>query len=308
MGDTLLWYWAVQNPQGAGLILASEESLSAIEMLLPDLAMPEDVSRKVLAYIQTRPGILGLASRAYAAEDGAFDILNRKPFTRLAIICALLPGLHEQFEKAGMSRQVWLDSVDDIRLRQRLYFERTGKVGLAKGDARWLRHLMGFKLFKIGSLQFQPFEMLYLDQEGIGEDFMRFSEEQKKRLPPGTPVLNTHIQYGANLDAAALKKTFEDARAFFRHHFPATDFKAFITYTWLLHPGLQALLPENSKILRFASLWEIIGQNNDKEQALERLFGGRRRSHADYPQETTLQREALKDLDALGYACGVIAF
>ena len=137
---------------------------------------------------------------------------------------------------------------------------------------------------------------------------MRFSEAQKKKLPPGTPVLNTHIQYGANLEPLALAKTFEDARAFFRTYFPEREFKAFITYTWLLHPGLQTLLPEDSKILGFASMWEVIGQNGDKTQALERIFGGRRRRHADYPQETALQRAALKDLGALGYACGIIGF
>jgi hypothetical protein len=280
----------------------------AVEALMPDLALPADVADQVLAYLKARPGFGALASKAYAAEDSNFDILRRKPFTRLAMICALLPGLHRRFMDAGMPRQVWLDSIDDIRLRQRLYFTRTGKMGLAKGDARWYRHLMGFKLFKIGSLQFQPFEMLYLDEDGIGEGLMRFSEAQKKALPPGTPVLNTHIQYGANLEPLALAKTFEDARAFFRTYFLERDFKAFITYTWLLHPGLRTLLPEDSKILGFASLWEIVGQNEDKTQALERIFGGRRRRHADYPQETALQRAAVKDLGVLGYACGVISF
>lgn len=280
----------------------------AVEALMPDLALPAEVADQVLAYLKARPALGALASRAYAAEDANFDILRRKPFTRLALICSLLPGLHQRFVDAGMPKQVWLDSIDDIRLRQRLYFEQTGKVGLAKGDARWLRHLMSFKLFKIGSLQFQPFEMLYLDEDGIGKDFMRFSEAQKKKLPPGTPVLNTHIQYGANLEPLALAKTFEDARAFFRTYFPEREFKAFITYTWLLHPGLHTLLPEDSKILGFASLWQVIGQNGDMTQALERIFGGRRRRHADYPQETALQRAALKDLGALGYACGMIGF
>ena len=280
----------------------------AIAVLMPDLALPTDVAERVLDYIKAQPGFVALALGAYVAEDGDFDILHRKPFTRLAMICTLLPGLHQCFVDAGMPRRVWLDSIDDIRLRQRLYFERTGKAGLAKGDARWLRHLMGFKLFKIGSLQFQPFEMLYLDEDGIGEDFMRFSEAQKRRLPPGTPVLNTHIQYGAQLEPDALEKTFDDARAFFRRFFPEQDFKAFITYTWLLHPGLRTLLLEGSKILGFASMWEVVGQNGDKTQALERIFGGRRRRHADYPQQTALQRAALKDLGALGYACGVIGF
>jgi len=47
---------------------------------------------------------------------------------------------------------------------------------------------------------------------------------------------------------------------------------------------------------------------DDKTQALERIFGGRRRRKADYPQESSLQRLALCHIDALGYALGVIKF
>lgn len=283
-------------------------AFEALESAMADLALPEEVTRQVLNYVRARPHFFHAASKAYAAEDGQYDILRRKPFTRLAMVCAFLPLLRQRFEDAGMPHQVWLDSIDDIRLRQGLYFKRFGKVGLTKNDARWYRHLAAFKLFKIGSLQFQPFEMLYLDEEGIGEGFMRFSEAQKKRLPPGTPVLNTHIQHGANLEATALTQTFKDARSFFKRFFPELDFKAFITYTWLLHPGLRTLLSEGSNILDFAAMWEIIGQNSDKTQALERIFGGRRRRRADYPQETRLQRLALEDFEALGYACGIIWF
>ena len=121
----------------------------AVEALMPDLALPAEVADQVLAYLKARPASGALASKSYAAEDGNFDILRRKPFTRLAMICALLPGLHQRFVDAGMPKQVWLDSIDDIRLRQRLYFERTGKVGLAKGDARWLRHLMSLSFSKL---------------------------------------------------------------------------------------------------------------------------------------------------------------
>ncbi|HQC64009.1 MAG TPA: acyltransferase domain-containing protein, partial [Anaerolineaceae bacterium] len=212
-------------------------AFEAFESALADLVLSEEVTRQILTYVWTRPNFFGMASKAYAAEDGEFDILRRKPFTRLAIICALLPGLRQRFVDAGIPRQVWLDSIDDIRLRVRLYFEKTGKAGLSKNDARWLRHLMGFKLFKIGSLQFQPFEMLYLDKEGIGKDFMRFTETQKLRLPPGTPVLNTHIQHSADLRPETLRATFVQARDFFKHYLPSQDFKAFISYTWLLYPG-----------------------------------------------------------------------
>jgi hypothetical protein len=283
-------------------------AFEALESAMMDLALPEEVTHQILTYLRTRPNSLGVASKAYAAKDGDFDILRRKPFTRLVMVCALLPGLKQGFVDAGMPGQVWLDSIDDIRLRARLYFEKTGKVGLSKNDARWYHRLISFRLFKIGSLQFQPFEMLYLDKEGIGEDFMRFSEEQKLRLPPGTPVLNTHIQHGADLHPEALQATFAQARDFFRRYFPSQDFKAFITYTWLLYPGLNGVLPTDSKILQFAGMWDVVSVVDDQTQALERIFGGRRRCKADYPQESSLQRAVLQHMDALGYALGVIQF
>ena len=283
-----------------------------LEQSMADLALSDELNTSLLAYIARRKDMISLIARAYDEkhkdESGAFDIMQRKPFTRLAMICALLPGLRQRFVDANIPRQVWLDSIDDIRLRARLYFEKTGKVGLSKNDARWLRHLMGFKLFKIGSLQFQPFEMLYLDKEGIGKDFMRFTEAQKLRLPPGTPVLNTHIQHSADLRPETLRATFVQARDFFKHYLPSQDFKAFITYTWLLYPGLNKILPAESKILQFAEMWDVVSVVDDKTQALERIFGGRRRRKADYPQESSLQRLALKRMDALGYALGVIVF
>lgn len=283
-----------------------------LEQCLADLGLPDNLNAKLLTYIARRKDMAMLTAQAYDEhfqdKKGSFDVMRRKPFTRLAIICALLPGLHQCFVDANIPRQVWLDSIDDIRLRALLYFEKTGKVGLSKNDARWLRHLMGFKLFKIGSLQFQPFEMLYLDKDGIGRDFMRFTDEQKRRLPSGTPVLNTHIQNGADLRPEALRATFAQARDFFRHYFSSQDFKAFITYTWLLYPGLNKILPAESKILQFAEMWDVVSVVDDKTQALERIFGGRCRRKADYPQESSLQRLALKRMDALGYALGVIEF
>jgi len=283
-----------------------------LEQCMADLALPEELSAELLTYITRRKDMARLIAQAYDEryqdEAGAFDIMRRQPFTRLAVICALLPGLRQRFVEADMPGKVWLDSIDDIRLRARLYFEKTGKVGLSKKDARWLRHLMGFNLFKIGSLQFQPFKMLYLDKDGIGEDFMCFTEAQKFHLPPGTPVLNTHIQHGANLDSEALQATFAKALKFFGRYFPSQDFKAFFTYTWLLYPGLKELLPAESRILQFAGMWNVVSCVDDKEQALERIFGGRRRLKADYPQESCLQRAALERMDALGYALGVMRF
>ena len=135
---------------------------------------------------------------------------------------------------------------------------------------------------------------------------MSFAPRQKKRLPPGAPVLNVHIQEGADLSPAAVDRSFERAEAFFRAYFPHDRYEAFICYSWLLYPGIAGLLAPGSNILAFASRFTIVGEVRDDAQAIERIFGRRRRAKRDYPQRTSLQRAALLHWSSLGYACGVI--
>ena len=92
----------------------------------------------------------------------------------------------------------------------------------------------GLVLFFICALQFQPFKMIYLDEETIGEPYMIFSKQQKQTLPAGAPVINRHIQQGANLRPKAVDASFCGARRFFAAHFPAR-FEAFLCYSWLLY-------------------------------------------------------------------------
>ena len=96
------------------------------------------------------------------------------------------------------------------------------------------------------------------------------------------------------------------AKDFFTQIYPETRFKAMVCYSWLLHSGLKGLIPPGSRILHFAENFEIISESGDRKQAVERIFGRRYRRKADYPQQTRLQREALRHLSKLGYALGII--
>lgn len=190
-----------------------------------------------------------------------------------------------------------LDTFRDVSLRARLYCERSGRAGLSEEDVIWLRHIMGIGLFQLGALQFQPFSMVYLDEETLGEPYMTFPAEAKRALPAGVPVLNCHIPRGADLRAQSVERSFSLARQFFAAHFPAVSFRAFLCYSWLLYPPMTAQLPEGSRIRQFAGRFRIIGSCPDPEQAREQLSGG----------NTALQRLAAQQPDALGFACGVIS-
>ncbi len=253
-----------------------------------------------------RKQMADLVKGAYEGEVPDFPICRLHPLGRLAVIVWKLAEIRREYEAYGVWAAVIDDTFSDITLRQRLFFHNTGKVGLSRADCVWLRHLANAQIFKLGVLQFQPTNMYYLEYHGNGRLFFVISDAQKARLPAGTPVLNVHIQTGANLEPERVAESFRTAREFFKEVYPGTHFRAMVCYSWLLHSGLKDLLPPNSRILRFAENFEVIIETTDQRQAIERIFGKRYKRKRDFPQKTSLQQAALQQPSKLGYALGII--
>ena len=125
---------------------------------------------------------------------------------------------------------------------------------------------MMVSLFQLGVLQFQPFEMVYLDEQTLGDPYITFSPAQKERLPSGAPVINCHIPRGADLSPEAVQAPFQNAKALFVRHFPARRYQAFLCYSWQLYPPMLRFLFDTSNIKRFAGLFSIIGSCPDAER------------------------------------------
>ena len=246
-----------------------------------------------------------LAGRAYEGDPPSFPICRLHPLGRLAVLIWKLPEIRRKYASLGVQNDVIQATFSDIALRQALFQAKTGKIGLSRADCVWLRHLVNAQIFKLGVLQFQLFSMFYLEQHADGSRLFFISDAQKAKLPAGSPVLNVHIQEGADLTPARVAESLQLAEDFFARNFPQTQFQAMVCYSWLLHPGLKALLPPESKILRFAENFEVVAEAADDTQAVERIFGRRFQRKADYPQETRLQRAALRESQKLGYALGV---
>lgn len=277
-----------------------------LENILLLLKMDAVVNEVIRKYVEKTQEIEELVAKAYEGEIPDFNIAKRKPHVRLAIVCYKLINLQKEYVLKGIEGSVFQSTIDDITLRQNIYWRKTGKVGLSRDDVIWFRHIFAMKIFKLGELQFQIFDMLYLDEETIGEEYMMFSKEQKLRLPSKTPVINVHIQKKANLEPNKIDESFQLAQQFFENYFPEHKYKGFLCYSWLMYPENKKLLSTDSKILKFASRFTIISQIQDTEEAIERIFGKRYRAKDNYPQITSLQREALFNLKLLGYACGII--
>ena len=276
-----------------------------LETIVSELHFAGDTEREVLERIRGNEAQIAQAARtAYQGEGFQFPLCGCGPLTRLAVVTYLLPGWYAAYRAKGIPDGVILDTFRDVSLRARLYSEITGRAGLSEEDVIWFRHLMHVALFQIGALQFQPFEMIYLDEEGIGEPYMAFSAAQKAALPAGTPVINCHVPRGADLSPRSVEASFQSAKAFFSKNFPDGAYRAFLCYSWLLYPPMVERLPETSNIRRFAERFRVVGACDDAEQAFECLFmEGPERAPA---HATALQRLALRRRELFGFACGVI--
>ena len=276
-----------------------------LETLLPQLefqAIIEDaVAQKIT---KNRRQVDAIAATAYSSNDFDFPLCKRMPLTRLVVVTYLLTQKYAEYKAIGATDEIILDTFRDVSLRANFYYKQYGKIGISKEDVIWFRHIMNVHIFKIGALQYQTFNMIYLDEETIGEPYMVFTQEQKHTLPNGSPVINCHIQQGANICADLVDKSIDQAKTFFKDCFPSIEYKAFLCYSWLLYPQMVNMLPNNSNIKQFAERFSIIGMCNDSEQAQENLF--------DYGKnnppckQTSLQRIAKEHKELLGYGCGVI--
>ncbi|MBQ7123428.1 MAG: DUF5596 domain-containing protein [Oscillospiraceae bacterium] len=276
-----------------------------LETLLPQLkfnSVIEDAVKQKI--IKSRRQIEVIAETAYNSDNFAFPLCKRMPLTRLVVVVYLLLQKYADYKAIGVTDEIILDTFRDVSLRANLYYKQNGKIGISKDDVIWFRHIMNVHIFKIGVLQYQTFNMIYLDEETIGEPYMVFTQEQKLALPNGSPVINCHIQKGANISAALVNESIEQAKVFFKDCFPSIEYKAFLCYSWLLYPPMLNMLSENSNIKQFAKYFSIVGECNDSEQAKENLFDYGKHNPPCKP--TTLQRMAKEDNSILGYGCGVI--
>lgn len=276
-----------------------------LETLLPQLEFQSIIEDAVKQKItKSKRQVEVIATTAYSSNDFDFPLCKRMPLTRLAVVTYLLVQKYAEYKAIGVTDGIILDTFRDVSLRTNLYYKQHGKIGISKDDVIWFRHIMNVHIFKIGVLQYQTFNMIYLDEETIGEPYMVFTQEQKRTLPNGSPVINCHIQKGANISAALVNESIDQAKVFFKDCFPSIEYKAFLCYTWLLYPPMQNMLPKDSNIKQFAERFSIIGVCNDSEQAKENLFDYGKHNIPCKP--TTLQRIAKNDNAILGYGCGII--
>ncbi|WP_346916928.1 acyltransferase domain-containing protein [Clostridium sp.] len=276
--------------------------IDTLSELLLHLDFDEQAKVESLKYISTNYSYISkISDEAYLGDNEEYSIKKRNRYTRLMILIYKMVKLKNIYDEKGLPEEVFYDTLSDVTLRQRLYLKEHGRLGLNDEDIMWLKHIYELNIFKLGSLQFEIAHMEYLTWKGL----VYFNEALKK-LPEGKPTLNVHILRGVDLSKDEIDKSFERAEIFFAKYFPKHNFVAYTCNSWLLYSGNKNILSTSSNILDFARRFEAIGESNSSDMAIQYIFGKKHREKKDYPQETSLQVNALRDFKILGVGCGII--
>ena len=165
----------------------------------------------------------------------------------------------EHYKERGISDEIFLDTMGCFNRFVREHYESYGTYGFDRWW--WTGRQLSMELFRIGTLEFE---------RAGGE-------------------IAVHIPSDADLSEEALKRSFADARKFFKEKLNLSG--DFVCTSWLLSPALQQLLPSGSKILGFQQ-WFTIEGFEDSEEYKVWIFKNGALAPEAFPENTTLQRNA----------------
>lgn len=238
--------------------------------------------------------------------------LKQEPMMKLALVYAFLPTIYSKYKEKKISDEIFYDTMSDIRIWIDDHKARTNEDGLY--ELHWIMHHMKMNIFKIGRLQYQMFLWYFktpYNNHGV-------------KIKRGDKFINMHIPRGEKLVYEDCVKSLDMAKEFFQKYFPEFPNDRYACHSWLLYSGNKEFMPEGSNILKFASLYEIIEENEDPESAYLWLYGQKfknpeliknRKEMGNYghldvlPQKTSLQKstiEFIKNGGIFGEALGVI--
>jgi len=116
---------------------------------LKTLGLDEGAETALLGYARRHRRRM---SALYTGDVPNFPICGLHPLGRLAVLIWKLAEIRACYEALGVPAEIIQETFSDVTLRQRLFFQKTGKYGLSRSDCVWLRHLAGANIFKLGVL------------------------------------------------------------------------------------------------------------------------------------------------------------
>ncbi len=263
-----------------------EKNLQWLRELSDRIGLPEDTKSEITELYEKESRYIDCLAGSNFSAVGCRALLftqkllkGKRAFTYI-LAAVMLKAKHTRdlYRKKGISDEIFFDTMSDIRIWSENFRKKTGLVGLE--NIGWIQNHLNCKIFRLGRLQFQPFPF-YLPP------YVLKNKNVHANIRIGETVLNVHIPQGEKLLKEECEKSFSMAEGFFE----SLPYKAFICDSWLLCERNREFMSEDSNIIRFSEMFEILGSSEFSSQTVERVFGKKERDPLLYPENTTLQRQ-----------------
>ena len=273
------------------------------EEILEYIKMPQECSRlalECLDRLKDNQDFIALKERFYndlytmhRIDRLAEELGEPHRMVRMAFCLFCTDRMYELFKEQGMSDQVYLDSLIDLRVWALTCMKNYGEWGME--EFKWLANALRGKLYRLGRLQFEKIPYPYDSYEAHGVSIKK-----------GDIVIGTHIPEDGRLTYEGRIDSYKQAYAMFGN-------PVFICESYLLYPAQYDFLPKGSNILEFMNEFDIVySEENGAMKDMWRIFGMRDSyDPKDLPRDTSLQRAyadhiAKTGVNGMGY--GVLVF
>lgn len=244
------------------------------------------------------------AYQAYDAGDEAFESFLQAfaaeqnvsvEGANLYLYIRMLDRTYAFYQEKGIPDDVFYATMKNFAGACIGCYNRTGHYGIVQVTFRaWYRRHLDGTLFRLGRLEF--------DITGSEYDFVLDGHTIKK----GDTCIYVHIPGGTPLDEEECDAAYDTARKFFKEYFQINPV-VFYSSSWLLHPWMQEVLPESSRIIKFQKRFQLVDIVQDEPVIRRWLFDRSEAPYDELPVTTSLHKAALFRLKnglPIGYARG----
>lgn len=215
--------------------------------------------------------------RAALGEDiGGWKILKTMLRTALRTL--------EVYRERGMSEQIFVDTMSCFSRFVREHKESFGEYGFDR--AFWMGRQLSCRIFRLGTLEYE------------------YSQDED-----GGKIISVHIPSNADLSAQSIENSLSRSKEFLARFGGEYANAKYACFSWLLAPALKEVLPQQSKILYFQSLFDIKEVYEDNDGYKLWVFKNSALQPEDFPENTSLQRNLKKYVLAggkVGEAYGIL--
>ena len=260
-----------------------EPSVAVIaEKWYKKLSFPDCYDEEFYKALKTVP-----VSDAVTPADFAEETDGKRSFISALYLCEQLA---ERYKQKYIPEKYLLDTLNDIRIWTETWSGIKGELYL--GENAWLARHLDMKLIKIGRLQY----------------CMANSEHstEKYGINQNDNVLEIHIPATGPLSEKECDESLKLSKDFFAKYFPEFKYNYLTCHSWLLDPTLAEILNNESNIIKFQQLFDIV-ETESSDDILKYVFtwDTRRYNLNRHYAEGSLQKAVKKRIsDGGNFLCG----